>query len=329
MTIPADDARLTVLTAGATRDRRAELARDVVEGMAADPPELPPKWFYDARGSKLFEDITRLPEYYQTRTETAILEDVAGAVVDHVRPAQLVELGSGSSRKTRVLLEAMRRLGTGSTYAPFDVSESALRAAARALLADYDWLEVRGVVGDFHHDLDHLRTGPGPRLVAFLGGTIGNMEPDAQVAFLARVRPLLEDGGALLVGVDLVKDPATLVAAYDDAAGVTAEFNRNLLRVLHNELDAEVPVDAFEHVARWDAGRERVEMWLVAQRPVKVVFPTLDLVVPFEEGQGLRTEISCKFTPQSLRERCAAAGLSVRRLDTDPRDRFAVAVVTS
>lgn len=329
MNSPAQDARLTVLTPGVNRDRRAALADDVRDGMDSDPRALPPKWFYDTRGSKLFEDITRLEEYYQTRTETEILEEIAATVIDEVQPRQLVELGSGSSRKTRVLLEAMWAGGTGSTYAPFDVSRDALEAAARTLLADYDWLEVRGVVGDFHDDLHLVLDGPTPRLVAFLGGTIGNMEPQAQVEFLAGIHPLLDGGGALLLGVDLVKDPATLVAAYDDAAGVTAEFNRNVLHVLNRELGADADVEAFRHEACWDADLERIEMWLVATRPVKVGFPTLDLVVPFEAGEGVRTEISCKFTRNSLAERADAAGLRLRRFDTDGRQRFAVALLTT
>lgn len=329
MTIPTDHARLTVDEPGAARDRRAELERDVRTGMAANPRTLPPKWFYDARGSELFEQITRLPEYYQTRTETAILEEIAAEVVSDVRPAQLVEIGSGSSRKTRVLLEAMHRLGTGTLYTALDVSRAALGAAAGALLDDYGWLEVRGVVGDFQRDLHHLGGGPLPRLVAFLGSTIGNLEPDDQVRFLADMRPLLEEGGALLLGVDLVKDPATLQAAYDDAAGVTAAFNRNVLRVVQRELGADVPVDAFAHEARWDADRERIEMWLVATRPVTITVPSLDTAVSFERGQGLRTEISCKFTRQRLKQRCADAGLRLQRFDTDPGQRFAVTLLTA
>lgn len=319
--------RLRIERLAADRDRREQLAGDVLAGLTATPRTLPPKWFYDARGSELFEQITRLPEYYQTRTEAAILAAVADELVAELRPRTLIEIGSGSSRKTRLLLDALQRGGSSPTYVPVDVSEDALLAAAERLLADYPDLAVHAVVGDFEEHLPALPDGDRPRLVAFLGSTIGNLEPPAQVAFLRDITALLQPGDALLLGIDLVKDRATLVAAYDDARGVTAEFNRNVLRVLNRELGADLPEDAFVHEARWVPEHARIEMWLRATRPVVATFPDLDLVVRFAAGEGLRTEISCKFTRASLAERAAGAGLVVRRFDTDPDGRFALALL--
>lgn len=304
---------------------REQLARDVREGLGSTPKRLPPKYLYDARGSALFEQITRLPEYYQTRTETAILAAVVDDLIAGLRPAELVELGSGASRKTRVLLEAMRRHLGGGRYRPFDVSEDALRAAAGALRADYPWLEVAGIVGDFERHLELAPAGP-RRLVAFLGSTIGNFEPAQQADFVSAVAVALRPGDGLLLGFDLVKDAATLEAAYNDAAGVTAEFNRNILRVLNRELGADLPVDAFDHVARYDRERCWIEMALRARSPIVATFPPLDLRVRFAAGEELRTEISCKFTRDRVEALIAGARLRLRRWDTDPDGRFALAL---
>ncbi|HWB72975.1 MAG TPA: L-histidine N(alpha)-methyltransferase, partial [Egibacteraceae bacterium] len=295
--------------------------------LTAVPKTLPPKWFYDARGSALFERITRLPEYYQTRTETAILEAVVDEVAAAVGPAEIVELGSGSSRKTRLLLEAMHARCGGERYVAFDVSEEALRAAGRALRADYPWLEVHGVVGDFDRHLADIPGRDARRLVAFLGSTIGNLHPDRQRPFLHQVAGLLthpDDG--LLLGVDLVKDPATLRAAYDDAAGVTAAFNRNVLHVINRELDADLPVDAFAHVARWRAECSWIEMALRADREVAATIGAIDLPVRFAAGEEVRTEISCKFTRDGVQAVLADAGLALARWDTDRDGRFALAL---
>ena len=306
-------------------DWRSQLAADVRAGLAATPKRLPPRWFYDARGSALFEQITRLPEYYLTRAETEILIDAADAIVGQVRPVELVELGSGSSRKTRLLLEAMHRHRSGHRYAPLDVSEDALAGAADALGGDYDWLRFDGYVGDFTGDLRRLPR-QGTRLVAFLGSTIGNFAPPERAALLAGVAAALTGNDRFLLGVDLVKERATLEAAYNDAAGVTAEFNRNLLHVLNRELGAGIPVDAFEHVAFYDERNAWVEMRLRAARPVTVALPALELAASFAAGEELHTEISCKFTRPQVERELRAAGLRLEAWREDPERRFALAL---
>jgi L-histidine Nalpha-methyltransferase len=312
-------------------DGASPLADDVRRGLTASRKWLPPKYLYDARGSALFEDITRLPEYYQTRTETQILAAVVDDVLAEVRPEELIELGSGASRKTRLLIEAMGASGCGDRYVPFDVSGDALGDAIDALHADYPWLRIQGVVGDFDHHLGAIpREGRG--LVAFLGGTIGNLHPQEQPGFLNAVTSTFRSGDALLLGVDLqpgpMKDVATLEAAYDDAAGVTAAFNRNVLHVLNRELGADFPVGAFSHVARYVEEEGWVELALRAEEALTVALPALDLTVRFSPGEELRTEISCKFTAQGVDALFTAAGLTLRRFDTDPRARFALALGT-
>lgn len=315
--------RVSVTRLSTPADLRDELAADVRLGLTGGARQLPPKYFYDARGSALFEEITRLPEYYLTRAETEILEAHADELVGEARPQELLELGSGSSRKTRLLLEAMHAQGAGHRYVPVDVSETALRTAAEALVADYPWLRVDAYVGDFHTDLA-LIPPVGRRLVAFLGSTIGNLEPPERASFYKSVAGLVGDDGNLLLGVDLLKDPSVLEAAYDDAAGVTAEFNKNVLHVLARELAAEVPVDAFEHVAAFDREHSWVEMRLRATHAVVLRFPTLGLDVPFAAGDEVRTEISAKFTRPVVEEELAGAGLDVKRWLTDTGGRFAL-----
>jgi len=306
-------------------DRRSQLAEDVRAGLSASPKWLPPKWFYDARGSDLFEEITRLPEYYLTRAESEILDSVTDGLVGSLRPAEVVELGSGSSRKTRLLLEAMHRHQGGRRYAPMDVSEDALQGAASALSSSYPWLEFDGFIGDFSADLPRVPR-RGRRLLAFLGSTIGNLTRVERVELLGGVADALWPDDRFLLGIDLVKDPAVLLAAYDDAAGVTAEFNRNLLRVLNRELGAAIPLEAFEHVAVYDAGLERIEMHLRALRALTVHFPTLHLEVRFAEGEELRTEISCKFSRTGIEGELTEAGLQLESWHQDRADRFACAV---
>ncbi|MGH8929412.1 MAG: L-histidine N(alpha)-methyltransferase [Egibacteraceae bacterium] len=306
---------------------REQLAVDTHKGLSAEVKTLPPKYFYDARGSQLFEDITRLPEYYQTRTETAILSSIADTLVAAVGPAEIVELGSGASRKTRLLLEAMHRAGTGDRYVALEVSEDALLDAARALTRDYPWLNVHGVVGDFDHHLGSLPRG-GRRLVAFLGSTIGNLHHDEHVTFVRDVAALLDEGDAFLLGVDLVKDVDVLEAAYNDAQGVTAEFNLNVLAVLNRELGADFPLDAFTHVARYSAYRAWIEMALRAERDLVVHIGSLDLDVPFTRGEEIRTEISCKFTPDGVATMFADVGLQLAGWHTDPQGLFGLAVGT-
>ncbi|MFI7024563.1 L-histidine N(alpha)-methyltransferase [Micromonospora sp. NPDC049900] len=303
------------------RDIERSLRHDVRVGLTAEPKWLPPKWFYDARGSELFEEITRLPEYYPTRAERAVLAAHAPEIAELTGAKTLIELGSGSSEKTRLLLDAFtRRRGLG-TFVPLDVSASALAASTAALAADYPGLRVRGIVGDFTRHLDRLPAG-GRRLVIFLGGTIGNLLPAERAEFLARMRAALEVGDWLLVGTDLVKDPAVIVPAYDDAAGVTAEFNRNVLRVLNRELDADFDPAAFAHVALWDPEQEWIEMRLRALRPVRV--RVLDLDVTFAEGEELRTEVSAKFRPERIAAELASAGFHAERFWTDPGGLFGV-----
>ncbi|MFB9237755.1 L-histidine N(alpha)-methyltransferase [Plantactinospora siamensis] len=303
------------------RDLAEGLRHDVRRGLTDRPRWLPPKWFYDARGSELFEEITRLPEYYPTRAERSVLAARADEIAAVTGAKTLIELGSGSSAKTRLLLDALGRHGDLGTFVPLDVSVSALRQSTARLAADYPGLRVRGIVGDFTRHLDRLPAG-GRRLVAFLGGTIGNLGPDERDAFLRAMRAALEPGDWFLIGTDLVKDPAVLVPAYDDAAGVTAEFNRNVLRVLNRELGADFDPDGFDHVACWDADREWIEMRLRARRPMRVT--VLDLTVDFAQGEDLRTEISAKFRRSGIEAELRAAGFAARRYWTDEGDRFAV-----
>ncbi|HEY3608304.1 MAG TPA: L-histidine N(alpha)-methyltransferase, partial [Pseudonocardiaceae bacterium] len=258
------------------------LRSDVLAGLLATPKSLPPKWFYDARGSELFERITELPEYYPTRAERQILATYAPEIASVTGARSLVELGSGSSEKTRLLLDALQV----REFVPLDVSATALRESAAAIAKEYPRLAVHGVVGDFTEHLD-LLPGDRPRLVAFLGGTIGNLVPGERAKFLASVRSVLFEGEWLLLGTDLVKDPAVLVRAYDDSAGVTAEFNRNVLRVLNRELNGDFDVEAFEHVALWDAEAEWIEMRLRATRAMRVRLAGLDLDVTFAAGEEL------------------------------------------
>jgi L-histidine N-alpha-methyltransferase len=301
------------------------LRSDALHGLTSHPRTLPPTWFYDARGSELFEQITALPEYYPTRTEHGILTARAPEIAAAVHAHTLVELGSGSSQKSRLLLDAMLAAGPLRTYVPVDVSESALRQAAKGLNQSYPDLEVHALVADFHQHLGLTGT-QGPRLLAFLGGTIGNLLPEARAAFLARVAAGLAPGDALLLGTDLVKDPDTLVAAYDDSAGVTAEFNKNVLSVLNHGLDADFAPDDFRHVALWDAEHEWIEMRLRAVRPLSVKVRELDLVVFFEEGEELRTETSAKFREQGVRSELERAGLTLRHWWTDPAGQYALSL---
>ncbi|WP_326733813.1 L-histidine N(alpha)-methyltransferase [Streptomyces sp. NBC_01022] len=302
----------------------AALRADVLHGLTRHPKTLPPKWFYDARGSELFEEITRLPEYYPTRAEREILIDRAAEIAAASGARTLIELGSGSSEKTRHLLDALPEL---RSYVPVDVSESALRGAAKALLEERPELSVHALIADFTAELS-LPATPGPRLVAFLGGTIGNLLPDERAAFLSSVRSLLSPGDTLLLGTDLVKDEEVLVAAYDDAAGVTAAFNQNVLSVVDRELGADFAPDDFEHVARWNPQHEWIEMRLRARRELTVKIPELDLLVSFEAGEEVRTEVSAKFRRDGVGKELAASGLRLSQWWTDSAGRFALSLAT-
>ncbi|MFE1248001.1 L-histidine N(alpha)-methyltransferase [Streptomyces sp. NPDC058735] len=300
----------------------AALRADVRNGLTGRPRTLPPKWFYDAHGSDLFEQITGLPEYYPTRAEREILLARSGEIAAATRARTLVELGSGSSEKTRHLLDALTDL---HTYVPVDVSESALTQAGRALAAERPGLDVHALIADFTADL-RLPDTPGPRLVAFLGGTIGNLLPAERAAFLTSVRALLAPGDALLLGTDLVKDEEVLVRAYDDAAGVTAAFNKNVLTVINRELGADFEPDAFAHVARWDAGHEWIEMRLRSRTVQTVKVPALGLAVEFAAGEEMRTEVSAKFRQAGVRAELAAAELDLFHWWTDEAGRFALSL---
>ncbi|MFF8594291.1 L-histidine N(alpha)-methyltransferase [Streptomyces sp. NPDC015220] len=300
----------------------AALRADVREGLTADPKTLPPKWFYDAHGSELFERITELPEYYPTRAEREILADRSGEIAAALPARTLVELGSGSSEKTRYLLDSLTGL---RSYLPVDVSESALRQAGQALAAERPGTEVHALVADFTAGLA-LPDTPGPRLLAFLGGTIGNLLPAERAAFLTAVRALLSPGDALLLGTDLVKDEDVLVRAYDDAAGVTAAFNKNVLAVVNRELGADFDPDSFEHVALWNADEEWIEMRLRSRAAQTVKVPALDLAVHFEAGEEVRTEVSAKFREDRVASELASAGLELARWWTDRENRFALSL---
>jgi L-histidine N-alpha-methyltransferase len=292
------------------------LEQDALHGLTADPKTLPPKYFYDDRGSELFEVITRVPEYYPARAERSLLvrhaEDIAALSGAEV----LLELGSGSSEKTRILLDALDRVGTLAAYVAVDVSRAALSGAQRALAVERPTLPVHAVVADFEEHLAQLPA-PGQRMVAFLGGTIGNFQPAHRADFLAAVADSLSAGETFLPGVDLVKDPARLVAAYDDAAGVAAEFNKNVLRVLNRELDADFNPDDFTHIARWDADHEWIEMRLRSERTMAVRLSAIDLDISLGRGEEIRTEISAKFRREKVEQELATAGLSIESWWTD------------
>jgi L-histidine N-alpha-methyltransferase len=302
------------------------LAEDALDGLTQPFKELPPKHFYDARGALLFEEICQLPEYYPTRTERAILERTADEIIARTGAGELVELGSGSATKTRVLLDAMARAGTLERYVAIDVTENAVRESGARLIEEYPGLAVHGLIGDFERHLDRLPPPAARRLVVFLGGTIGNFRPGARRRFLRSIGKLLDRDDRLLLGTDLVKDRATLLAAYDDSAGVTARFNRNMLVVLNRELGADFMPDEFEHVALFDERNEWIEMRLRSRSRQTVALPAIGLEVQFAAGEELRTEISAKFTRARLEADLAAAALALDGWYTDAQDWFALSL---
>jgi dimethylhistidine N-methyltransferase len=300
------------------------LRRDVAEGLGARPKTLPAKWFYDERGSELFEEITRLEEYYPTRRERAILAERAPEIAEATGAVTLVELGAGSGEKTRMLLDALS--GTLRTYVPVDVSGDFLARAAERIAEDHPGLRVRPVVADYERHLSLLPGGE-RRLVVFLGGTIGNMTPAERVSFLSALRATMNDGDALLLGADLVKDEERLVRAYDDARGVTAEFNRNVLDVINRELGADFVPERFEHVAVWNPHDEWIEMRLRSLDAQVVHVPAVDLRVEFDEGEEMRTEISAKFRRERLDAEAGAAGMTIDQWWTDEDGDFSLTLV--
>ena len=300
--------------------RRAALEADVRTGLSRHPKSLPPTWFYDERGSELFDEITRLPEYYLTRAERSILDAHAADIAAASGADTLVELGSGTSEKTRLLLDAMSASGRLRTFVPFDVSEETLRQAAEDITAAYG-IEVRAVVGDFHRHLSELPV-VGHKMVAFLGSTIGNLTPGERRRFLDDLGATMTPDDHLLLGTDLIKDRARLLAAYDDSAGVTAEFNRNVLSVLNHELGAHFQPEDFDHVALWDEEARWIEMRLRSRLRQIVEIEDLAMRVGFEAGEDLRTEISAKFTPEQVACELREGGFTVEAGWMDPARDF-------
>jgi len=303
------------------------LRRDVRAGLTQTPKSLPPKWFYDSTGSDLFDQITRLPEYYPTRAEAQILRTRSAEIAAASGADTLVELGSGTSEKTRMLLDALRDSGALRRFIPFDVDASVLNAAGSAIGREYPGIEIDAVCGDFE---EHLGKIPrvGRRLVVFLGSTIGNLTPGPRTEFLSTLADTLQPGDNLLLGTDLVKGTDRLVRAYDDSAGVTAQFNRNVLAVVNRELDADFHLGAFEHVAKWNPAEERIEMWLRASTAQHVRISALDLSIDFAAGEEMLTEVSCKFRPEGVEAELAAAGLRRTHWWTDPAGDFGLSLST-
>jgi len=318
-------ARLTVAVHTFGRSARDELISDVRAGLTATPKQLPPRWFYDERGSELFDAITELPDYYHTRTETSILLNCADDLAQALHPEALVELGAGSCTKSRLLIDACLRAGGLTSFTPFDVSDASLQRVGRELVDEYPELSIYCLVGSFSEHLAYIPR-LGRRLVALLGGTIGNLELTERRRFYADVRGLLAPGEAFLVGLDLVKKPEELIAAYDDAGGVTADFNRNMLRVINNQLGADFDPEAFDHAPVYNEDLERIEMHLQARQAQIVTIPGAELTVRFEAGERLRTEISCKFTRESAEQQLVEASMELREWYTDPQSRFALAL---
>ena len=303
------------------------LRRDVRDGLTQYPKSLPPKWFYDSVGSDLFDQITRLSEYYPTRAEAEILRARAADIATASEADTLVELGSGTSEKTRIVLDALRNNGSLRRFIPFDVDSSVLKAASNAIGDEYPGIEIDAVCGDFEQHLGKIPRG-GRRLVIFLGSTIGNLTPGPRAQFLSALSDTLQPGDTLLLGTDLVKDTGRLVRAYDDAAGITARFNKNVLAVVNRELDADFDIDGFEHVARWNTEEERIEMWLRAGASQRVHIGALDLTVDFAAGEELLTEVSSKFRPDGVAAELAAAGLCRTHWWTDPAGDFGLSLST-
>jgi L-histidine Nalpha-methyltransferase len=307
------------------RSLARQLAVDVRAGLTTTPKTLPPKYFYDARGSELFDEITRLPEYYPTRTERAILTERVGEIAALTGARTLIELGSGTSEKTRLLLAALRDADTLERFVPFDVDPAVLKDASAAVSAEFPGVAVEPVVGDFERHLSELPRHPS-RLLAFLGSTIGNLDPAERAHFLAGVRATLGPGDAFLLGTDLVKPVDRLLAAYNDSAGVTAAFDKNVLTVINRDLGADFDLDAFEHVAVWDGEHERIEMRLRSGRDQTVRVAGLDLRVDFARDEEMRTEISSKFRRSRVEAELAAAGLTLQHWWTDPAGDFALSL---
>lgn len=324
------DARFQLVTAGAPPDRRATMIREIRAGLARRPRSIPPKYFYDDAGSRLFDAICELPEYYLTRAERGLLLEHSRPIVDGAEACSLVEMGSGMARKTGPLLQALCDRSAWPHYVPFDIAPEAIRHSARELMKEYPRLRVRGVVGDFVHDVDRLGAAilplEGPRLFAFLGSTIGNLDESEAPALLRRIADLMTPADRFLLGVDLVKDPATLHAAYNDARGVTAAFNKNVLRAISRDLDGDVDESAFEHLAFYDGERRQIEMHLVSTRQQTLTLPGADLRIELAKGERILTEISRKFSRDGCEQMLALGGMKLTAWITPADASFALCV---
>jgi len=305
----------------------SNMAQDVRDGLTANPKRLPPKYFYDERGSDIFEQITKLPEYYPMREEESLLNLISPGLIASLAPSEVVELGSGSSTKTRALLDVGQANGCLKRYVAFDVSESIIRLAVKELLQRYKDLEIYGIVGDFQHHLDKIPVHVGRRLLLFLGGTLGNFYREERIELLGEICRLLKPDDRLLVGFDLVKDTALIEAAYNDSQGVTAEFNRNMLNVINAGLESDFSPEAFEHYAYFNTAEARIEMHLRPRSKQIAYLKTLDITVEIEPPETIWTESSHKFTGESVREMLAASGLSLKEWYAAPKDMFALALV--
>jgi L-histidine N-alpha-methyltransferase len=304
------------------------LRAEAREGLTASPKYIPSKWLFDSRGSELWEKITRLPEYYPFRTERDILQTVAHEIAATTQASSIIELGSGSATKTTILLRALRRAGTIKTYTSIDISESALMAAGSRLIAECPGLAVRTVLADFETQAEAIAVSecPLPRLVMFLGGTIGQLMPSQRAEFLRRLHGIFDQGDMLLLGVDLVKDPAEFMAAYDDSAGVSTAFNKNLLAVLNAQVGADFNLDAFDYVVTWHDEAERLEMWEQSRIDQSVHLPGIDLCVELAAGERIWTATSAKFRRDGIRTELEGAGFSLHNWWTDPDQRYALSL---
>ena len=318
--------RTTISHLSQPQDFKAELKHDVRLGLAAQQKFIPSKYHYDEIGSVLFEKITDLPEYYLTRVETEILGQRASNIMNLVKPDELVELGSGSSTKTRLLLEAMHTTG-GNQYVPIEISETALHQAGKTLSSDYKWLHIEGYVGNYMTDLPLLQRS-GRRLLTFLGSSLGNYTIQSRAEFLEMLGRVLRPGDALLMGVDLVKDEEMMVLAYNDSAGVTAQFNLNVLAMLNRELGADFDVGSFTHCPAWNAQKSGVESHLRATRDMTVSIPALGTSIEITEGEGIFTEISCKFTREGITRELGGVGLEVTQWYTDSAGMYGLLVAS-
>jgi L-histidine N-alpha-methyltransferase len=302
------------------------MADDVREGLSSMPKTIPPKYFYDAAGSELFERITEQPEYYPMREEGKLLTSIADELMASLRPAQVVELGSGSSTKTRALLDAGRAQGSLQSYVAFDVSESIIVEAGEALERRYPGLELHGIVGDFQRHLETIPEASGRRLVLFLGSTIGNLYRDQRIELLSQIREILGPEDYLLLGTDLVKDTLIIVPAYNDSAGVTAAFNRNMLRSINNGLDGDFDPNAFEHEAIFNHAEARIEMHLRPRTKQVATLKAIEMEVVVTPDETIWTECSHKFTRETVAEMLAAAGLQLREWYAAPGDMFGLSL---